>query len=90
MEIKMLIQKGKHGDCAYDISTQELKHGAALDILKENLDSNFYHEKSLVKKIVKILNKRDGREAWDFITARSSRGYEYESLETDKLLKRKP
>jgi hypothetical protein len=80
---KVLIEKGKHGDYAYDISTQEQSDKVYLTLFKErkkegwymDVKSNYFFDKD------RFEHCQDGKAVRKFILQRSEQGYEYEEVE---------
>lgn len=84
MRIKILILKEKHGDRIFNITTEKLKKGACLDILKTNISNGYYQDKAH-DLAVEILTQKSAIKAFNFVLHRSNNDHEYETVEINYL-----
>jgi hypothetical protein len=80
---KILLLHEKHGDFAYDISTDTLRDMVYLSIFNQRKVEHYYSDLSLQPFFdhEKFKNLKDGKQARKFILWRSEQGHEYERVE---------
>lgn len=79
---KILIAEEKHGSRYFDASTPELLHAAALKLVSERIETEYFAEpKTELNRLRDTLKTRDGKYAWLFLMERRDAEYEGVTIE---------
>ncbi len=87
MANRILILNQKHCVVYYDISTEEMRYAAFLEIVASNLDQGYYiegHDDNHHRVAKRAILMQDGALAQRLCEMRS--GYEYEEIDTENVI----